>query len=149
MEEIILRIWCLGNVLLGDDAVGCRVAELLRGGKTAGVVDCGATPENYVAALRENPPSALLIVDAADMRLAPGELRRLSLEELDSTMTVSHDISLSLLLSPFAEKFEISVLGIQPTTTQLGAPLSEAAESAARRAAYLIERNQWKTVQKL
>ena len=146
----MLRIWCLGNVLLGDDAVGCRVAELLRknGKIISGVVDCGTTPENHITTLRENPPSALLIVDAADMGLNPGELRRLSLEELDATVTASHNVPLSLLLSPFAGVFEIAVLGIQPTGTQLGAALSEAAERAAGRVAELIERGDWKTVQK-
>ena len=149
-----MRIWCLGNALLGDDAVGCRVAELLLEKKIPGVLDCGTTPENYIATLRTpalhtRPPSTLLIVDAADMGLAPGELRRLSIEELDATATVSHGIPLSLLLSTFADVFEIVVLGIQPATMQLGAPLSDAAERGAHRAVELIERGEWRTVQKL
>ena len=141
-----MRIWCIGNVLLGDDAVGCKVAELLLEKKVTGVVDCGITPENHIAALREEPPSALLIVDAADMGLPPGELRRLTLDELDAAAVVSHGVPLSLLLSPFADVFEIAVLGIQPATTRLGAPLSEAAEKAARCVADLIVRGEWKTV---
>ena len=144
-----MRIWCLGNVLLGDDAVGCKVAELLRAKKIAGVVDCGTTPENYIASLRTQPPSTLLIVDAAEMGINPGELRRLSIEELDATATVSHNIPLSLLLSPFSGVFEIAVLGIQPATTQLGAALSDLAESAAGRVADLIENGKWETIQKL
>ena len=143
-----MRIWCLGNVLLGDDAVGCKVAELLLEKKVAGAVDCGTTPENYIAALRKSPPSALLIVDAADMGLPPGELRRLTLEELDAATAVSHGIPLSLLLSPFTGVFEIAVLGIQPAAVQLGAPLSEAAEKAAHRVADLIVREEWKTIRK-
>ena len=152
MEGMNLRIWCLGNALLGDDAVGLRVAELLleRGAeKNADVVDCGITPENHVASLRKKPPSALLVVDAADMGLAPGELRALSLEELDAAAVTSHGVPLSLLLSPFAGVFEIAVLGIQPEATRLGAPLSETAEKAARRVASLIESGEWRTVQKL
>ena len=89
-------------------------------------------------------PSTLLIVDAADMGLSPGELRLLSIEELDATAIVSHGVPLSLLLSPFAGVLEIVVLGIQPATTQLGAPLSEAMEKAARRAVELIERGEWR-----
>ena len=128
---------------MGDDAVGCEVAKLLAGRKIAGVVDCGVTPENHIATLRKEPPSALLIVDAADMGLPPGELRKISLAELDSATTTSHGVPLSLLLSPFAGVFEITVLGIQPLSTQLGAPLSDAAEKAARRAADLIELGEW------
>ena len=134
---------------MGDDAVGCRVAELLLGKNISGVVDCGTTPENHVAALREKPPSALLIVDAADMGLASGELRRLSLEELDAVATASHGIPMSLLLSPFTGVFQISVLGIQPAATRLGTPLSESAKKAASRVADLIESGEWTAVQKL
>ena len=144
-----MRIWCLGNVLLGDDAVGCKVAELLRAKKITGVVDCGTTPENYIASLRTQPPSTLLIIDAADMGISPGELRRLSIEELDTAATVSHNIPLSLLLSPFVGIFEIAVLGIQPAMTRLGAPLSEAAEKAASHVTDLIESGEWETIQRL
>jgi hydrogenase 3 maturation protease len=128
----------VGNVLLGDDAVGCRVAELLRKRGVEGAVDCGTTPENHVAALRKNPPRTLLIVDAADMGLSPGECRKLSLNELDSVMDSSHGIPLSLLLADFADRVEIAALGIQPSTLQLGAPLSEAVEKAAHHVANLL-----------
>ena len=147
-----MKIWCLGNVLLGDDAVGCRVAELLNEKNKENILDvtdCGTTPENHLASLRKHPPSTLLIVDAADMELSPGEVRRLSIEELEAVATASHNIPISLLLSPFANAFEIIVLGIQPAVTQLGAPLSEAVESAARRVADLIERGEWDTVEKM
>jgi hydrogenase 3 maturation protease len=131
------RVWGVGNVLLGDDAVGCRVAELLAE-RGIPAVDCGTAPENYIPALSKNPPRALLIVDAADMGLPPGECRKLSLEELDAAADATHGIPLSLLLSPFAGRFEITVLGIQPASLRLGAPLSEAVEKAALRAADLI-----------
>jgi hydrogenase 3 maturation protease len=130
------------------------VAELLREKNFPGVTDCGTTPENHTAALRAptprtRQPSTLLIVDAADMGLAPGELRGLSIEELDAAAIVSHGVPLSLLLFPFADVFEIVALGIQPAATQLGAPLSEAVERAARHAVELIERGEWRKVQKL
>jgi len=125
------------------------VAELLLEKKIPAVVDCGTTPENHIAALRSQPPLVLLIVDAADMGITPGELRRLSIEELDSATAVSHNIPMSLLLSPFTDAFEIAVLGIQPETTRMGEPLSGTAEKAAHRVAYLIERGEWETIQRL
>ncbi|MDR2175106.1 MAG: hydrogenase maturation protease [Synergistaceae bacterium] len=142
-----LQVWCVGNVLLGDDAVGCRVAELLaeRGVPAA---DCGTVPENYIPALSKNPPRALLIVDAADMGLPPGECRKLSLKELGAGAAAdsSHGVPLPLLLSPFEGRFEIAVLGIQPASFRLGAPLSDAAEKAALRAADLISKDEWRGV---
>jgi hydrogenase 3 maturation protease len=130
-------VWGVGNALLGDDAVGCRVAELLAE-RGIPAVDCGTAPENYVAALSKNPPRALLIVDAVDMGLSPGECGKLSLEELDAAADSSHGVPLSLLLSPFAELFEIVVLGVQPASLRLGAPLSEPVEKAAIRIAEWI-----------
>jgi hydrogenase 3 maturation protease len=132
-----LQVWGVGNALLGDDAVGCRVAELLAE-RGISAVDCGMTPENYVPALSKNPPRVLLIVDAVDMGLPPGEYRKLPLKELDAAADSSHGVPLSLLLSPFAELFEIVVLGVQPASLCLGASLSEPVEEAARRIAEWI-----------
>ena len=126
-ESNRLRIWCVGNALLGDDAVGCRVAELLSEMGATDVVDCGTAPENYTATLRKNPPAELLIVDAADMGLSPGECRRLSIEELDTAGETSHGVAPSLLFAPFTDFIAISALGIQPSDLRLGAPLSDAA----------------------
>jgi len=122
----------VGNALLGDDAVGCRVAELLLERGVPGVVDCGAMPENYVATLRKDPPSELWIVDAADMELQPGEWRKLSLDAWSAVADSSHGVPLSLLLAPFAESITIAVLGVQPASLQLGTPLSKAVEKTAR-----------------
>jgi hydrogenase maturation protease len=134
------QVWGVGNVLMGDDAVGCRVAELLAE-RGVPAVDCGTTPENYVPALNKNPPRALWIVDAVDMGLPPGECRKLSLKDLmglDAAADSSHGIPLPLLLSPFEDFMEITVLGIQPESFSLGAPLSDAVEKAAFRAVELI-----------
>ena len=147
MISDFLRIWGIGNALLGDDAVGCRVAELLGERGVRGVVDCGTTPENHTSALRKNPPRVLLIVDAADMGLSPGECRKLSLGEMDSVMESSHGIPLSFLLADFADSIEITALGIQPSTLRLGAPLSEAVEKAAHRVADLIAQGQWRDIE--
>ncbi|MDR1378349.1 MAG: hydrogenase maturation protease [Synergistaceae bacterium] len=139
-------VWGVGNVLLGDDAVGCKVAELLLERGMPGVVVCGTMPENYVATLRKISPRTLLIVDAANMGLAPGEFRRFSVGELNAVMDSSHGIPLSVLLGPFMDSIEIVVLGIQPSTLRLGASLSEAVERAAHRVTDLISRNEWREV---
>jgi hydrogenase 3 maturation protease len=139
-----LLIWCAGNVLLGDDAAGCTVAELLRAAGKKGVVDCGTTPENHVATLRGNPPVVLLIVDAADMGLRAGEIRLLPLEKMEAVADSSHGIPLSLLLEPFMTVMEIVALGIQPASLRPGAPLSGAVDEAVRRVADLILTDRWR-----
>jgi hydrogenase 3 maturation protease len=139
----------VGNVLLGDDAAGCAVADLLMAAGKGGVIDCGTTPENHIATLRRDPPDVLLIVDAADMELEAGEFRLLSFEKMEAVADSSNGIQLSLLLEPFAGSMEIAALGIQPASLQPGAPLSVAVENAVRRVAELILRDAWREIEKL
>jgi hydrogenase 3 maturation protease len=139
-------VWGMGNALLGDDAAGCAVAELLRLAGMEGVVDCGTTPENWLAMLRKDPPSALLVVDAADMGLVPGECRLLSIGAMDGVADSSHGIPLSLLLGSFMESVEIIALGIQPASLYPGAPLSGAVNEAVHRVANAILRNEWRNI---
>ena len=141
-----LRVWCLGNVLLGDDAAGCRVAEYLAERDMDGVVDCGTVPENYIATLRRDPPRTLLIVDAADMKLAGGDFRILDINALDATAISSHGIALPLLLEPFACEIEMVALGIQPMTLNPGSPLSTEVEAAAEAVADLIFKDAWRDI---
>ena len=121
------------------------MAQLLMERGMPGVTDCGSMPDNHVAALRKARPRTLLIVDAADMGLPPGERRRLSLGGLDAVLDSTHGIPLSLLLAPFG--VEAEALGIQPGNLQLGAPLTDAVERAALRAAELIQRGEWRSIQ--
>lgn len=144
-----MQVWGVGNILLGDDAAGCRVAELLREAGETGVTDCGTTPENYVATLRKNPPRTLLIVDAADMKLPPGECRLLTLGETESTAGSSHGIPLSLLLAPFEETTEIFALAIQPEFLFPGTPLSAAVKKATDHVADLILKDEWRTIPRM
>ena len=143
-----LRIWCVGNPLMGDDAVGCRIGELLNA-QGLGVVDCGTTPENHLATLRKNPPQTLLIVDAADMNINAGAFRRMKLDEIETATVSSHGVPLSLLLAPFTAAMEITAIGIQPAALQMGAPLSPAVETAARQITKLILDNQWRNIEAL
>ena len=69
--ETALRVLCLGNELLGDDALGCVVADQLRPFASA-EVDILSTPESgfhlldYVVGLRR-----LIVVDTVQTGTAP------------------------------------------------------------------------------
>ncbi|GHS85295.1 hydrogenase 3 maturation endopeptidase HyCI [Synergistales bacterium] len=132
-----LLVWGVGNVLMGDDAVGCEVVRLLRE-RGVNATDCGTTPENHIATLKKNPPSTLIIVDATDMGLQPGSHALISLDKLDATLESSHGLPLSVLLAPFENSIETAVIGIQPLSLALGSPLSEVVADAARRVAEII-----------
>ncbi len=74
MTDVLL---CVGNSMMGDDGAGPLLAEMCAA-KPAGewrVIDGGSAPENDVAAIRDLRPARLLLVDATDMGLNPGEIR--------------------------------------------------------------------------
>jgi len=120
-----IQVWGVGNILLGDDAVGPFVSIQLGG------IDCGTTPENYISKLRVNPPEILIIIDAADMGLKAGSVRILNFTEINDDFVTSHGIPLSILLEQFNKSISIFLIGIQPKQTTLGEPLSPEVKAAA------------------
>ena len=126
-----IQIWGVGNILLGDDAVGPMVSLQLGG------LDCGTTPENYISKLRKNPPETLIIIDAAEMGLKAGSVRILDFNETSNLLVSSHGIPLSILLEQFSESTKILFIGIQPKQTNLGELLSTEVKAAAE---FIVEK---------
>jgi hydrogenase 3 maturation protease len=109
---------CIGNRDGGDDAIGPYVADKLREGQINVVVlDCGVTPENYTSVVKQHNPQHLIIVDAVDMGLEPGELRIVPKEKIGRMHISTHGIPISVLID-YLEQYigKISFIGIQPKT---------------------------------
>lgn len=110
----------VGNPLLGDDGAGCFVAEKFseEGWKC---YNCGTTPENITGIIRREKPERVLIIDAADMGIIPGELRIITKEKIEDAGIGTHQLSLSHLLS-YLENLsgEVILIGIQPENTEFG-----------------------------
>lgn len=130
-------LWCVGNPLLSDDGAGPALFSQLAASPPEGltVVDCGTTPENYLAPLRKSPPALLIVADAAEMGLPPGSLRRMELGDAGGISFSSHGIPLSLLLEPLKNTMKIVVIGIQPEVRGFGdglsSPVARAVSSVA------------------
>jgi hydrogenase 3 maturation protease len=115
----------VGNELLGDDGLGPYLARNFAApGWLA--LDCGTAPENFTALVKRYRPERLVLVDAAEMSLAPGEFRRLKLEQVDTMFISTHTIPISQLIS-YLEGYcgEVILIGVQPKRLELGAGLSE------------------------
>lgn len=106
---------CIGNRDGGDDAIGPYVADRLKDSFT--VLDCGTTPENYTSVVKKHNPKNLVIIDAAEMNLNPGEVRIVPKEKI-GVMTIStHGIPVSILIGYLEQYVEnIVFIGIQPKT---------------------------------
>lgn len=131
MTKVLL---CVGNAMMGDDGAGpllaekCRVAP--RGDWT--VIDGGSAPENDVVAIRAQRPDVLLIVDATDMLLPPGEIRVIDPDDIaDMLLMTTHNMPLNYLIDQLKEDVgEVVFLGIQPDIVGFCYPMTEPIKNA-------------------
>ena len=107
-------IMCIGNPQGGDDAVGPYIAKKLNE-LNIDVIDCGTTPENYTSIAKQKNPKKLIIIDAADMGLKPGEIRIVPKKKIGAMTISTHGIPVSVLMN-YLEKYvkEVILIGIQP-----------------------------------
>lgn len=121
-------VFTVGNVLRGDDGAGPLLAQLLEEEPAPGwtVVDGADVPENHTHHIRSLAPRRLLIVDAADMELAPGEVRLIDQDSVaEQFLVTTHAIPLNFLIDSLRETVpEVLFLGIQPQDTSFYAPVT-------------------------
>jgi len=136
----------LGNICRGDDGIGSFIAQNFQSDDWL-VLDCGTIPENFTSLVKKTQPEYLVIVDAAQMNLEPGEFRVIPSERIDKFYLTTHNIPLSLLISYLDEWAEkIILIGIQPEKMEDFQRISERVQDSARK---LIEILKGKKFQEL
>ena len=109
-----LIVMCIGNRDGGDDAVGPYIADKLKD-TNINVIDCGVIPENYTYNVRRSNPDLVLIVDAVDMNLNPGEIRIIPKEKIGVMHISTHGIPVSVLIGYLEKSIDnVIFIGIQP-----------------------------------
>lgn len=125
---------CVGNCMMGDDGAGPRLAELCTEQPLTGwtVIDGGSAPENDIGFIRELHPEHLVIVDATDMGLAPGEMRIIDENDIgEMFMMTTHNLPLTFLIQQLREDIpQITFVGIQPDVVAFYYPMSQVVEQA-------------------
>jgi len=118
----------VGNLMMGDDAAGPLLAQTMRRAplESWDVMDGGAAPENCLYLIRDMAPEQVLVVDAADMDLAPGEIRLIGADKIeDPFLMTTHTLPLSYLMQSLREFVtKVDLVGIQPQVVAFGYPLS-------------------------
>ena len=131
MTDVLL---CVGNSMMGDDGAGPLLAETCAANPTGGwvVIDGGSAPENDVVAIRELRPDRLLIVDATDMGLNPGEIRIVDPDDIaEMFMMTTHNMPLNYLIEQLKEDVgEVIFLGIQPDIVGFYYPMTQPIKDA-------------------
>ncbi|NIO71612.1 MAG: hydrogenase maturation protease, partial [Anaerolineae bacterium] len=129
----------LGNPLLGDEGIGVRVVEELKGLELPDgvvVVEGGTTGLGLIGLMEGY--QRVIIVDAADMGHPPGRVVRFTplevqLKTAEAPLSL-HQIGLEEVLA-LAEALEVApaelvIIGIQPSQVEVGAGLSPEVEKA-------------------
>lgn len=137
----MIMIWGIGNVFHGDDAAGPTVAERIAALSIPGVlsVNCETTPENYIGLAQKKTPEMLLIVDALDMGLPAGSIRRVDPKDCAGIAFSSHGIPVPLLLELLPKNISVRILGIQPADASPFSEVSPSVAEAIDRVCALIE----------
>ncbi|MGA2111531.1 MAG: hydrogenase 3 maturation endopeptidase HyCI [Anaerolineales bacterium] len=128
-KAVILGI---GNPWRGDDGFGPTLAKRLQGSVGATVINAEEIPENYLGLIVAAQPQTVVLVDAVELGLQPGEMALVEADSLAGAGLSTHAASLSLCARYIHNETQADVflLGVQPLTTELGASLSPPVEAA-------------------
>ncbi len=126
----------VGNSMMGDDGAGPMLFDLMEANPIVGwqAINGGSSPESVSHQVRALKPQRLLIVDAADIGLAPGEIRIIDPDDIAEMFIMStHNLPLNFLIDQLKEDIEeIIFLGIQPDLVGFYMPMNEKVISAVQ-----------------
>jgi hydrogenase maturation protease len=138
-----LAVIGLGSTLRRDDGIGIHLLAMLRerlAGDRIAFLDFGGASFGLVNRLREH--EKVLLIDAIDAGLPPGELRIFRLDEASfrvrENKVSSHELSLGDLLEvcgSLGVAADVRVAGIQVKDTSYGLEMSAELETAKPRLA--------------
>ncbi|MFP3871874.1 MAG: hydrogenase maturation peptidase HycI [Candidatus Natronoplasma sp.] len=139
----------VGNDIRGDDAVGEMVAREFEA-EDWDVVDCGSVPENHIVMVEEDQYELVVIVDAAEMGLDPGEIRLVPREHLGVFTMSTHAMPLSMVMDFLEKKVdEVFLIGIQPKDMALKEGMTSELDEAKKKMIDLLKTGGWKDIPSL
>ena len=134
MENLFPDILCkntmivgIGNPLRGDDGFGPALVQRLQGKVNLACIDAGNAPENHLGRILKEEPDSVLLVDAADLGLEPGQYRILQPEDILKCGLSTHDMSSRMMIEFLQNQMpaNIFMLAVQPENVSLGEPMTE------------------------
>ncbi|MFH0878822.1 MAG: hydrogenase maturation peptidase HycI [Lentisphaerota bacterium] len=139
----------IGNALHGDDGAGPAAAEALSDPRWLSL-NCGAAPENFTSIIRKHHPGILVLVDASDMQLPPGSIRRIPHDKIQNTGLGTHQMPLFHLVRFLEDAAgEIIFIGIQPRNLGEEEGLSPEVDQAVHRLVHLLKRGDFSAIPQL
>ncbi|MBW6451458.1 MAG: hydrogenase maturation peptidase HycI [DPANN group archaeon] len=124
----------IGNTMRGDDSIGPYVLDLLRyDNVNAHLIECGLAPENFVGKIISFEPKKIILVDAADFKGLPGEIKIIKRNEIRDISLSTHKLPLELFIKYLENNSEAEIIfiGIKPKRIGFHDKLSVECESSA------------------
>lgn len=108
----------IGNPLRKDDGLGSYLVGLLKekASRSVKVLDCGSVPENFTYVVRKFNPTHILMIDAAELSVKPGEVRFVPIERIRGLAISTHTLPLHVLAKYLRQtvRTRIALLAVQP-----------------------------------
>ena len=136
-SEINGVVLTVGNSMMGDDGAGPMLGEKMLRDPIPGwtVINGGTAPENVVHQVRALAPARVVVVDATDMGLNPGEIRVVDPNDIAEMFIVStHTLPLTFLIDSLKDDVpDVTFIGIQPDIVAFYFPISPLMNDAVER----------------
>jgi hydrogenase 3 maturation protease len=126
----------VGNELKKDDYVGPFIVRKLKKKRTLKeviILDCGTTPENHTGIIKKFQPSHILVIDAAQLGMKPGDFVLIDIEKVQGLTISTHNLPLRVLADYLKKETgaKVALLGIQPKKIEFKFGLTEELQEAA------------------
>jgi hydrogenase 3 maturation protease len=128
----------IGNPIRRDDFVGVKVVQDLQGKVPENVhlIECETVPESFMQEIVDLKPSHVLLIDAAVLRLKPGETRLVFPEQVTNFPAITtHMLPLRIFCEYITKMTEskIALLLVEPENTEFGEDLTPEVQKAAEK----------------
>lgn len=137
-----LAVLGIGNPLRGDDAIGVEVLKRLKGRvpRNVSLFECEMVPENFLSEIERFRPTHVLMIDAAQLDLEPGEARLIPTEKITGVALSTHTLPLSLTAEILRGDIgaRVVLLGVKPERTEFGEGLSPRLQRASEEIVAII-----------
>ncbi|MCL2632746.1 MAG: hydrogenase 3 maturation endopeptidase HyCI [Coriobacteriia bacterium] len=116
-------------MLRADDAAGTMIAERLEGLQGRAQAFAGySAPENLTGEIKRFSPDIVLVIDAIDLGVEPGEVRVIELDEIGGVSFSTHMLPLKIIIEYLRQETgaEVVLLGIQVSSIEFMQKMTEA-----------------------
>ncbi|MGY5858889.1 MAG: hydrogenase maturation peptidase HycI [Candidatus Thorarchaeota archaeon] len=142
-DEEKIAILGIGNDLRSDDGLGPYIVNTIKfDNPNVMIENVGSVPEAFSRSLAEFGAKRIIMVDAADMRKAPGHIELVTKDRIGGISISTHSMPLSFLMMYLEQETDGKsiLLGVQPKSIQFGEGLNPEIQEIADKIISSFER---------